>query len=76
MRQNKIITELPIAYMSYLFKEGKGERKTIANLLLKDIYFHRGELSFQIVEMTGDITYNRETFLKAADLIIEEVNKK
>jgi len=26
--------------------------------------------------MTGDVTYNRETFLKAADLIIEEVNKK
>ena len=64
---------LPKAYMTYLFEKGKGDRKIIANLLLKDIYFNKGEQSFKIVENTGDTDYNKNTFLKAADLIIKEM---
>ena len=71
-----INNKLPSAYMSYLFESSKGERKKIANLLLKDMYFNKGELSFEIIKKTGDETYTKETFLKAADLIIKEIQMK
>tara|TARA_R110000772_G_scaffold100883_2_gene201276 strand:+ start:2329 stop:2571 length:243 start_codon:yes stop_codon:yes gene_type:complete len=66
-------SKLPLDYMCCLFEKGEGDRKVIANLLLKDIYFNKGKLSNKIVKEIGDETYNKETFLKAADLLIKEV---
>jgi len=69
MKKSKLLLE----YMCCLFEKGEGDRKVIANLLLKDIYFNKGKFSTKIVENTGDVDYNKNTFLKAADLLIKEV---
>ena len=66
--------EKPIAYMNWLVRAGK-DRDTISKLIYQDILC-QGELAFGLLENTGDKNYTKETFLKAADMVIKEVKDK
>ena len=43
--------------------------KAISDQLFLDVYAHQNPQAFDILEMTGDEAYNKETFLKAAYLV-------
>lgn len=65
--------EKPIAYMNWLVRTGK-DRDTISKLIYQDILSGpSGKLAFELLENTGDKNYTKETFLKAADMVIKEV---
>jgi hypothetical protein len=58
------------AYHHYLLRESKKDRRHLAVLLFMDVVEDRNPQAFELLESTGDIEYDEQTFLKAADILI------
>jgi hypothetical protein len=58
------------AYHHYLLRESKKDRRHLAVLLFMDVVEDRNPQAFELLESTGDIEYDEQTFLKASDLLI------
>ena len=65
----------PIAYMNWLAKAGNRDKEAVIKLLQKDI-MDQGELAYEIMELTGDDEFNKKSFAKAADIVLEETAPK
>ena len=65
----------PIAYMNWLTKAGNRDKEEVIKLLQKDI-MDQGELAYEIMELTGDDEFNKKSFAKAADIVLEETAPK
>jgi hypothetical protein len=58
------------AYHGYL-KQNFLNREGIAQALLNDVMDHQNPQAFDLLKETGDEAYTKETFLKAADIVLE-----
>jgi hypothetical protein len=70
MKLNGYKMEL-IAYHKWLLRESKGDRERLAQLLLHDLMEDQNPMAFDLLEKTGEQSYNSHTLLKAADLLLK-----
>jgi len=59
-----------LAYHKWLLRLSGKDRITLAGLIFSDCMRDQNELAFELLELTGDTKYGDETFLKAADILI------
>jgi hypothetical protein len=59
-----------LAYHKYLIERSNGDPDVIALRLFFDAR-EQNQMAFELLEMTGDEAYTRDTFVKAAKLILE-----
>lgn len=60
-----------LAYHKWLLQEAKGSKEKLAHQLLHDLMEDQNPLAFELLEKTGDGSYNNHTLLKAADLLLK-----
>ena len=60
-----------LAYHKWCLRQSGKDRKTLAGILLSDMLQDQNPLVFDLLEMTGDIAYNQESFYKAADILLK-----
>ncbi len=58
-----------LAYHKWLLQISKGDRDLLMVAIARD-YFKQNEMAFDLIELTGEKTYDHNTFYKAADLIL------
>lgn len=58
-------------YHKFLIRESKKDRRTLAGMIRLAHAKGTNELIKSLVALTGDESYNRKTFYKAADLLLE-----
>jgi hypothetical protein len=63
------------AFEHWLIKGFPTREKMAAHIALVITNGSAGKLYRDLLEETGDIEYTKETFLKAADLVIQKVKK-
>ncbi len=65
----------PIAYMHWLAKAGNRDKEAVIKLIQIDI-MKQGGLTFELMELTGDVEFDKKSFAKAADIVLEETAPK
>jgi hypothetical protein len=60
-----------LAYHKWLLREANGSRENLAKLLLHDLMDDQNPMAFDLLEKTGDKSYNKHTLLKAADILLK-----
>lgn len=58
------------AYHKYLIERSGGDIDVLALRIFFDAR-EQNQMAFELLELTGDKTYTRETFVKAAKILIE-----
>lgn len=60
-----------LAYHKWLLRESNKDKEVLAALIYKDI-LDQNPMAFELLEITGDVAYDQQTFNKAANLLLEE----
>jgi len=58
-----------LAYHKWLLRESGKDRSTLVGLILSDLS-EQNPMAFELLEATGDRTYNADTIFKAADILL------
>ena len=58
-------------YHKWTLRECRKDRTAIAHRLFADVVEDRNPLAYELLEMTGDTEYTKDTFFKAADILLE-----
>lgn len=64
------------AYHRWLYISHEGDRDEIARQLYVDCYSDQNPQAFDLLADTGDKVFTKETFDKAADLILDQYKTK
>ena len=65
----------PTAYHRYLWSKCEGHPVALANELVSNVVNDQNPQAFDLLELTGDIEYTAETFVKAAKLLTEIIGE-
>lgn len=60
-----------LAYHKWLLREAKGSREKLAQILLGHLMNDQNPMAFDLLAMTGDKDYSKQTLLKAADILLK-----
>ena len=65
-----------LAYHKYLLRLSEADRDILCAAIARDALMNNNKMAWDILKETGDKSYSPETFMKAADLLIELNNKE
>ena len=65
-----------LAYHKWLLREAKGSREKLAQILLGHLMNDQNPMAFDLLAMTGDKDYSKQTLLKAADILLKAEKDK
>ncbi len=68
-------TLTPTAFHKWLMRESDGNVVKLAGLIHNEIVNNQNPQAFELLDATGDVRYDEHTFVKAAKLLNQIINK-